>query len=49
MVGFLEILGLLLLGLKLSETGPVADWSWWVVMSPFLAIAVLWSLLSMEG
>lgn len=34
-------LGLLLLGLKYTEYGPVATWSWWLVMAPF-ALAVAW-------
>ena len=34
-------LGLLLLALKYIEFAPVAQWSWWVVLSPF-ALAVLW-------
>ena len=35
------ILGLAMLAMKYLEFGPVADWSWWIVMSPF-ALAVLW-------
>ena len=34
-------LGLVLLGLKYIEWGPVAAWSWWLVMAPF-ALAVAW-------
>lgn len=34
-------LGLVLLLMKYLEFGVVADWSWWVVLSPF-ALAVLW-------
>lgn len=34
-------LGLLLLVLKYAAWGPVADWSWWLVLSPFV-MAVLW-------
>jgi small Trp-rich protein len=34
-------LGLVLLGLKYIEWGPVALWSWWLVMLPF-ALAVAW-------
>jgi small Trp-rich protein len=33
--------GLILLALKYLEMGPVAEWSWWVVLSPF-ALAVVW-------
>ena len=35
------IVGILLLGMKLAEFGPVADWSWWVVLLPF-GLAVAW-------
>ena len=35
------ILGVLLLGMKMAELGPVAAWSWWVVLAPF-ALAVAW-------
>ncbi len=34
-------IGLLLLLLKTTEYGPVALWSWWAVLWPWLA-AVLW-------
>ncbi len=34
-------LGLVLLGLKWAEIGPVAAWSWWIVMAPF-GLAILW-------
>jgi len=33
--------GLVLLLLKYLEVGPVAGWSWWVVLSPFV-LAVFW-------
>jgi small Trp-rich protein len=35
------ILGILLLALKLAEFGPVASWSWWVVLLPF-GLATAW-------
>jgi len=35
------ILGVLLLAMKWGEFGPVAQWSWWVVLMPF-GLAVLW-------
>ena len=38
---YLLLLGLVLLGLKYLEVGPVAGWSWWWVLSPF-ALAVIW-------
>ncbi len=34
-------LGVVLLILKYLEIGPLADWSWWWVLTPF-ALAVLW-------
>ena len=34
-------LGIILLAMKYLEIGPVAAWSWWVVLSPF-ALAVAW-------
>ena len=34
-------IGLVLLALKSFEIGPVANWNWWLVMSPF-GLAVLW-------
>jgi small Trp-rich protein len=34
-------LGIILLGLKHLEIGPVAAWSWWVVLGPF-GLAFLW-------
>jgi small Trp-rich protein len=35
------VLGCLLLGMKYLEFGPVAAWSWWLVLAPF-GLAVLW-------
>ena len=35
------LLGLILLAMKYLEFGPVAAWSWYVVLSPF-ALAVVW-------
>ena len=35
------LLGLLGVGLKYFEVGPVAGWSWWLVLSPF-ALALAW-------
>ncbi|MFZ3158789.1 MAG: TIGR04438 family Trp-rich protein [Rhodoferax sp.] len=34
-------LGIVLLLLKYLEFGPLADWSWWWVLTPFV-LAVLW-------
>ena len=38
---YLLILGLGLMLLKYFAVGPVADWSWWWVLSPF-ALAIAW-------
>ncbi|UUZ67740.1 TIGR04438 family Trp-rich protein [Polaromonas sp. P2-4] len=38
---YLLLMGILALALKYLEIGPVAAWSWWVVLSPF-ALAVAW-------
>jgi small Trp-rich protein len=35
------VIGVLLIGLKLADIGPVALWSWWIVLAPF-ALAALW-------
>lgn len=34
-IGFLNLLGLIFITLKLSGVGVVASWSWWAVLSPF--------------
>ncbi len=35
------LIGIVALALKYLEMGPVAAWSWWVVLLPF-ALAVAW-------
>jgi small Trp-rich protein len=35
------VVGILLLAMKLAELGPVAAWSWWVVLLPF-GLATAW-------
>lgn len=35
------LIGIVTLVLKYLEIGPVATWSWWIVLSPF-ALAVAW-------
>jgi len=35
------VLGLVGVALKFFEIGPVAGWSWWIVLTPF-ALAVAW-------
>lgn len=34
-------LGIILMVMKYLEFGPVAAWSWWLVLAPF-ALAVVW-------
>ena len=36
--GLFSIIGILLIALKLIGVAPVASWSWWWVLSPFLII-----------
>lgn len=44
-IGFLPLLSLLFIGLKLAGIGAVAAWSWWLVLSPlWLPIAFVLSL-----
>ncbi len=38
---YLVGLGVVLLLLKYLEIGPVALWSWWIVLAPF-ALAIAW-------
>jgi small Trp-rich protein len=38
---YLLLLGIVLLAMKYLEIGPVAEWSWWAVLSP-LGLAVAW-------
>ena len=38
---YLLLIGIVGLVMKYLEIGPVADWSWWIVLSPF-ALAVAW-------
>ncbi len=42
-------LGIILLVLKYLEIGAVAQWSWWVVLSPFAAAAVWWTWADWSG
>jgi small Trp-rich protein len=43
------LIGLALLAMKLLELGPGADWSWWVVLTPFALAIVWWSLADSLG
>ncbi len=37
----LALIGALLLACKMADWGPVAGWSWWIVLAPF-GLAVAW-------
>ncbi|MCI1193831.1 TIGR04438 family Trp-rich protein [Calidifontimicrobium sp. SYSU G02091] len=36
------IVGVLFIVMKVAELGPVAGWSWWLVLSPFPLAALWW-------
>jgi small Trp-rich protein len=42
-------LGIVLLLLKYLEVGPVAAWSWWVVLAPFGLAVAWWSWADWSG
>ena len=42
-------LGIILLLMKYLEFGPVAAWSWWVVLSPFALAVAWWAWADMSG
>jgi small Trp-rich protein len=42
-------LGVVLLALKYLEIGPVAQWSWWLVLAPFALAVAWWSWADMSG
>ncbi len=42
-------LGIILLVLKYLEIGPVAAWSWWLVLSPFGLAVAWWSWADWSG
>ncbi len=43
------IVGMLLLVAKMAGFGPTADWPWWLVLAPFAAAAVWWSIADSIG
>lgn len=43
------VLGVVLLGLKLAEIGPVAGWDWWWVLLPFVLAVVWWAVADSTG
>lgn len=42
-------LGVILLIMKYMEIGPVAGWSWWVVLAPFALAVAWWAWADMSG
>jgi small Trp-rich protein len=46
---YFVILGVLLLVLKVAEYGPVALWSWFAVLWPFIAAVVWWAWADSTG
>ena len=46
---WLVVVGVLMLLLKLVAIGPVAHWSWWVVLAPFAVAAVWWQFADSVG
>lgn len=42
-------LGILFLLMKYLEVGPVAEWSWWVVLAPFGGAALWWAWADATG
>jgi len=43
------LLGLLGVALKYFELGPVAAWSWWIVLTPFLLAVAWWAYADWSG
>lgn len=43
------VLGLILMGMKYNEVGPVAAWSWWIVLAPFAVAVAWWSFSDASG
>jgi len=37
--------GIVLLLMKYFEIGPVASWSWFIILSPFLAAIIWWEMI----
>ena len=43
------LLGVVMLGLKVAELAPVAEWSWFVVLAPFPLALVWWLWSDLSG
>ncbi len=46
---YFVVLGVLQLLMKTAEFGPVAAWSWWVVLWPFAAAVLWWAWADLTG
>ena len=46
---YLLIVGVVLLVLKFAGYGPVADWPWWGVLSPFPVAIIWWTIADKSG
>jgi len=43
------LLGILFIALKFLEIGPVAEWTWWWVLSPLPVAAIWWAWADASG
>jgi len=43
------VVGILVLVLKMAEIGPVAEWSWWIVLLPFGLTVAWWAVTDAMG
>jgi small Trp-rich protein len=43
------LVGVVLLVLKFAELGPVAQWDWWWVLTPFVLAAIWWWIADATG
>ena len=43
------IIGVLLLVAKMAEWGPIAGWSWWIILAPFGAAVLWWEFADSSG
>ncbi len=46
---FFILIGVLLTVLKFLEIGPVASWSWWIVVAPYGVALAWWSFADATG
>ena len=46
---YLLLLGIVLLAMKYLEVDPVAQWSWWAVLSPLAGAVVWWAWADWSG